>query len=116
MSSAAELVGGVDGAGGDGGELDGGEVVVEPVVVLAGEEDASEGGGEGGVAGADVDRDREDALGGGVGDVDDVGAVEDGEGGGLAELVGHVPQMRQRDLGDRAGSTGRRGRARAPGG
>ena len=97
---AAELVGGVEGAGGDGGELDGGEVVVEPVVVLAGEEDAAEGGGEGGVAGADVDRDGEDALGGGVGDVDDVGAVEDGEGGGLAERVGHVPQMRQRDLGD----------------
>ena len=84
----AELVGGGDGAGGDGGELDGGEVVVEPVVVLAGEEDASEDGGEGGVAGADVDRDREDAFGGGVGDVDDVGAVEDGERGRLAELVG----------------------------
>ena len=83
-----------------GGELDGGEVVVEPVVVLAGEEDASEGGGEGGVAGADVDRDREDAFGGGVGDVDDVGAVEDGERGRLAELVGRVPQMRQRDLGE----------------
>ena len=77
----AELVGGVDGAGCDGGELDGGEVGVEPVVGLAGEEDASEGGGEGGVAGADVDGDGEDAFGGCVGDVDDVGAVEDGEGG-----------------------------------
>ena len=77
----AEFVGGVDGAGGDGGQLDGVEVGVEPFVGLAGEEDASEGGCEGGVAGADVDRDREDAFGGGVGDVDDVGAVEDGEGG-----------------------------------
>ena len=61
------------------GEFDGGEVVVEPLVVLAGEQDASEGGCEGDVAGADVDRDGEDAFGGGVGDVDDVGAVEDGE-------------------------------------
>ena len=82
-----------------GGQLDGGEVVVEPFVVLAGEEDASEGGGEGDVAGADVDRDREDALGGGVGDVDDVGAVEDGERGRFAELAGRVAQVRQRDLG-----------------
>src|SRR5205085_4247108 len=98
---------GVDGAGGDGGELDGCKVVVEPVVVLACEQDASERGGEGEVAGADVDRDREDAFGGSVGDVDDVGAVEDGERGRFAQLVGCGAQMRQRDLGQgEAGQVG----------
>ena len=94
----AEFLGGGDGAWCDRGQFDGGEVVVEPVVVLAGEEDASEGGGEGDVAGADRDRDREDAFGGGVGDVDDVGAVEDGERGRFAQVAGRLPQVRQRDL------------------
>ncbi len=88
--SEAELLDRGDGAGGVRGEDDAGEVGLELLGGKIGEQDASHAGAVGGEAAADVEIDGHDAVDGGAGDVDDVVAVERGDGEGLAQGGGHA--------------------------
>ena len=86
-----------------GGEYDAGEVLLELLGGQVGEQDAAHAGAVGGETAADVEIDRHDAGDAGAGDVDDVFAVEGGDGEGLAECGGHALEDGLRCGGERVG-------------
>ena len=71
-------------------EVDLGKVLLELLGGQMGEENAAHAGAVGGEAAADVQIDCHDPVDLGAGDVDDVFAVERGDGEGLAEGRGHA--------------------------
>ena len=71
---------GGDGAGGVGREDDAGEVLLELLRGQVGKQDAAHAGAVGGQTAADVEVDGHDAVDGGAGDVDDLVAIEGGDG------------------------------------
>ncbi len=88
--SKAELFGRVEGAGSVLREGNAAEVGLELILREVGKKNTAHGGAEGGKARADVEVDGHDAIDAGAGDVDDVVAVEGGEGEGLVVNGGHT--------------------------
>jgi hypothetical protein len=86
----AKLFDGADGARGVGDKVDVGEVVFELLDGEVGEQDAAHAGAVGGETAADVEVDGHNSVDLGAGDVDDVFAVEGGDGERFAEGGGHA--------------------------
>ena len=86
----AKLFDAADGAGGVRGQHDAGEILLELLGRQIRQQDAAHAGAVGGQAAADVEIVGHDAGDGGARDVDDVVAVERGDGEALAQGGGHA--------------------------